>query len=428
MEFVAPVEVDFLIKSLRRLRIQDLGQDRWLEQHSTVIKLNQQCVLEARTEGREELTRNLIVEHGRTGVLVQDLFSVFVWKKTILPKLQQKDSIVVYSLGYHELILVNLLELIVYDGSGCESLGDHALDLVDYCVQSVTQLIGLVHSGYLDEDHSEIAAESMEYKLAMHCISLIYYLVDKLDSLPLSVASRLVRFHDTPCLLCELLHCRPWQRRTAKGFERFVEGQWTPVAGEDLQKVSKIEAQAWFALRQLLFNNQVMQSYDWNDFRCREISKCLGLIHDVLLDQLTPLVQLKQHLATMSIQKPTQGNQSKKTTFLLEEIPELQNEYLKEIEDYGQDKMVQMQASIFYDPVTTATVAKRLNEVYNIEKILELQGNKSTKTHHSHSCGQCCQPAEKKCSSCELVYYCSRQCQVQHWPAHKHFCKSNGRK
>lgn len=229
MDFVSPVEVDFLIKSLRRPRIQDLGTDRWVDQHSTVIKLNQQCVLEARSEGREELTRDLIVEHGKTTVLVQDLYSVFVWKKTVLPKMENKDSIVVYSVGYHELILVNLLELILYNGNGCEALEDNALDLVDYCVQSVTQLIGLVHSGFLEEDHPEIAAESMEFKLAMHCISLVYYLIDKLDSLPLSVSSRLMRFHDTPCLLSELLHCRPWQRRTANGFEKFIEGKWTQV-------------------------------------------------------------------------------------------------------------------------------------------------------------------------------------------------------
>lgn len=229
MDFVTPFEVDFTIKSLRRQRIQDLGIDNWSDQHSAVIKLNQQCVLEARTEGREELTRDLIVENGKTPILVQDLFSVFVWKKAILPKLRAKDSIMIYSMGYHELILVNLLELILYNGSGCESLGDHALDLVDYCIQSVTQLIGLVHSGFLEERHPEVTAENSEYKLAMHCISLIYYLIDKLDSLPLSVASRLVRFHDTPCLLSELLHCRPWQRRTAMGFERFIEGKWTQV-------------------------------------------------------------------------------------------------------------------------------------------------------------------------------------------------------
>ena len=428
MDFVSPVEVDCLIKSLRRQRIDDLGKEQWLEQHVTVIKLNQQCVLEARTEGREEITRDLIVEHGKTPVLVQELFSIFVWKKTILPNLSQKDSVVVYSLGYHELILLNLLELILYNGNGCESLEDNALDLVDYCVQSATQLIGLVHSGFLDQEDSskEVSPENMDYKLGIHSISLIYYLIDKLASLPLSVASRLIRFHDTPCLLSEILHCRPWQKRSAKGFEKFVEGKWTVVYGEDIQKVSKTEAQCWFALRQLLFNNQVMQSYDWNDFRCREISKCVGLLHDVLLDQLTPLVPLKQHLATMSIQKPTHGGQSKKTAFLLEEIPELQNEYLREIEDFGQDRLVELQSQFFNDKTTTSTMARRLNEAYNIEKILELQEDE--KKPDAHKCAECFQEAEKKCSNCQLVFYCSRQCQLKHWTAHKSFCKANTKK
>lgn len=232
MDFVSPVEVDFLIQSLRRQRIQDLGKEQWLDQHATVIKLNQQCVLEARTEGREELTRDLIVQHGKTKIIVQDLFSVFVWRKNILTKLEKRDSILVYSIGYHELVLVNLLELILYNGNGCESLDDQALDLVDYAVQSVTQLIGLVHSGYLEEGHEGSAAEDSEYKLAMHSVSIIYYLIDKVDSLPLSVSSRLIRFHDTPCLLSEVLHCRPWQRRSATGgFEKFAEGKWTKVSG-----------------------------------------------------------------------------------------------------------------------------------------------------------------------------------------------------
>lgn len=438
MDFVSPIEVDHLIKSLRRQRLQDLGKEQWLNQHSTVIRLNQQCVLEARTEGREELTRDLIVEHGKTPVLVQDLFSVFVWRKQILPELTKRDSIVVYSLGYHELILVNLLELIMYHGNGGESLEGTALDLVDYCVQSVTQLIGLVHSGYLDADHKEgVAVENMDYKLGLHCTSLLYYLIDKLELLPLGIATRLVRFHDTPCLLSELLHCRPWQRRTVNGFEKFVEGKWTQVFGDEFLKVAKVEAQAWFAFRQLLFNNQAMQNYDWNEFRCREVSKCLGLINDVLLDQLTPLVQLKQFLSTLTIQKPpTNGQQSKKASFLLEEIPELQNEYLKEIQEYGKKNLIDQQEKFFNDPSVTGPMARQLTEAYNIEKVLELQGdtqekkpNTSTKGLSStNKCGECSLPAEKKCSSCELAYYCCRQCQVKNWPTHKSFCKLNAKR
>lgn len=171
-----------------------------------------------------------------------------------------------------------------------------------------------------------------------------------------------------------------------------------------------------------------MQNYDWNDFRCHEISKCLGLINEVLLDQLTPLVQLKQYLAQMTIQKPTHGGSSKKTTFLLEEIPELQNEYLKEIEDYGQEKLIQLQTKAFFDKSVTAPMAKKLSEAYNIEKILELQGDEKPSQTVKNKCGKCSQAAEKKCSSCELVFYCSRDCQAQHWPVHKSFCKTNARR
>lgn len=36
------------------------------------------------------------------------------------------------------------------------------------------------------------------------------------------------------------------------------------------------------------------------------------------------------------------------------------------------------------------------------------------------SCGQV--GAKKKCGRCRCVYYCSRECQVEHWKMHKHVC------
>lgn len=194
--------------------------------------------------------------------------------------------------------------------------------------------------------------------------------------------------------------------------------------GEDIHKVSKTEAQAWFAFRQLLFNTKVMQNYEWTDFRAREISKALGLMNDVLLDQLIPLVELKQYLATLSIRKQPDAQNKKGATLLLEEIPELQNEYLKEIDVFGSEKLIRMQKQMFFDKSLTGPMAKRLNEAYNIEKILDLQGDDEHRpTNVSNTCGQCSQPAEKKCSRCTTVFYCSRECQVKHWAVHKSSCK-----
>lgn len=41
----------------------------------------------------------------------------------------------------------------------------------------------------------------------------------------------------------------------------------------------------------------------------------------------------------------------------------------------------------------------------------------------SSICG-CGKPAHKLCGGCEVVRYCSRECQVLDWPQHKKICKA----
>ena len=35
----------------------------------------------------------------------------------------------------------------------------------------------------------------------------------------------------------------------------------------------------------------------------------------------------------------------------------------------------------------------------------------------------CIKKADFQCSRCKLVKYCSKECQVKHWPKHKHDCQ-----
>lgn len=111
------------------------------------------------------------------------------------------------------------------------------------------------------------------YKIGLRCISILNYLADNANALPISAIRRMVVTHDIPWLMVDLLNFRPWQRKTKKGLEKYVDEKWIPVQGEAVAKVVKHEAQAWFCLRQLLFNQNLMQSYAINEERRRHLGK-----------------------------------------------------------------------------------------------------------------------------------------------------------
>lgn len=111
------------------------------------------------------------------------------------------------------------------------------------------------------------------YKIGLRCISILNYLVDNANALPLSATRRMVVIHDIPWLMADLLNFRPWQRRSKKGLEKYIDEKWILVQGQDVAKVVKHEAQAWFCLRQILFNPNLMQSYEINEERRKQLGK-----------------------------------------------------------------------------------------------------------------------------------------------------------
>lgn len=111
------------------------------------------------------------------------------------------------------------------------------------------------------------------YKIGLRCISILNYLVDHADSLPTSATRRMVVTHDIPWLLTDLLNFRPWTRKTKKGIEKYIGEKWILVKGEAVAKVVKHEAQAWFCLRQILFNCNLMQSYEINEEKQKQLAK-----------------------------------------------------------------------------------------------------------------------------------------------------------
>lgn len=437
---IQPEEYDLCVQHIRAFDVLAIGTGQWLDAHENLLKLNQQAIVEAST-CREELIKELLIINDKIEILVHEAYCILVWRTKVLPRLlsieqnrRSNANFILYTILYHEAMAVSLLEMCLYHENGCAALKDCSMDLIDYCAQAVIQLIGLVHMRHFHEEvdakalANETTAEEMErqqrdlqYKIGLRCLTILSFMADKIDTLPLSVIRRMVITHDIPYLLSEILHCQPWHRNV-NGIEKYIDDKWTAVSGIDVVKVTKIEAHTWFCLRQLLYNRDAMGIYEINEFRQRELSKCQLFLGANVLDQLPPLVDLKHRLCTLAL-----SDGKTKTPIILEEVPQIRANIVSELEKGGggYGEAARMHAERFFGLSQNEVVAwaQRLNNVYNfdlLEKVAETADQKPAKRN---VCGQCGIDAIQKCSNCEQVYYCTRECQVKNWPHHKTICR-----
>ena len=78
----------------------------------------------------------------------------------------------------------------------------------------------------------------------MSCLTVIRFLLEAEDDLPLGVLGRLVEENDVLCVLVPLLESQPWMRKNKKGVnEKFSDGRWYEVEGDEAFRLSKTEAQ-----------------------------------------------------------------------------------------------------------------------------------------------------------------------------------------
>lgn len=431
---IEPAEYDIYLNSIKKFQVCEIGSREWFDSHAILIKFNQQAIIEASTY-REELVKELFVLNGKLELLVHEAYCILVWRTKVLPKLSFNEhdsnaSFVLYSILYHEATAISLLETLLYHENGCQALGDVAIDLVDYCVQAIVQLIGLTH---LENTHdakklcAEAAGDELErqkqdllYKIGLRCLTILSFIADKINAMAISVVRRMVVTHDVPCLMSEILHCQPWIRN---GVQKYIDDKWISIDDIDAVKVTKVEAQVWFCLRQLLYSKEAMNFYEITEFRQREISKCQAFLSVNLLDQLPPLGDLKHRLCTLSRFE----SNSKITNIILEEIPEIKDNIVGEAKVIGYRQIAKTHQERFFrfDNAELVDIAKRLNDIYNVELFEQLEKEDSKKTQSDGNyCAQCCGEAVKKCSNCQKSYYCSRECQVKNWPTHKLICVS----
>ena len=170
----------------------------------------------------------------------------------------------------------------------------------------------------------------------MKCISILRYLTDHLENLPLGVTARLMITQDIPIVLANLLDMKPWLKVSGENNTRVFEGSDWVLEDETASALPKIEGQVWIALYNLLSKKQCTDKYELHHYRINVLGKLSGHINDVLIRQLPILEKLKEWLLRLSVAQT--HAQSAKDLVLIEAVAEIQqsleNRYANRYDNY----------------------------------------------------------------------------------------------
>ncbi|XP_044265003.1 zinc finger MYND domain-containing protein 10 homolog [Tribolium madens] len=402
-----PTEIEFYVDTMAPQDIRAIGNKQWLEWHQRLQKLNQQALIEA-SQLREEHVKETLVAFQKAPILVHEAILVNIWKHKVLPQMlkldpEPKNTFMAYTILYHEAVCVALLELVMYHGSCCDSLGDSSGDLLDYACGTTSQLLSI------KKESTELLKqlEDLKFDIGIRCLSIIRYMAEYLDRLPLSVASRMYSTCDVPMLLAQILLVRPWIRDG----KQYSAGKWMDWDGEAL---GQAEAQVWLALRQLLLDGACRDFYTVTESRRAQLGKVMVMLTPVLMDQLAPLVELKQWLAHVAMAEQVAKGAK---PILLETVLEVKERIVAQVGGKWK-KVAKEQLPVVFcnDQKTLMEYAQTLSDAYNTDLIEKFEVKEKA------SCQQCGKNAIQRCSHCKKVWYCSRSCQVTDWPTHKEIC------
>lgn len=138
-------------------------------------------------------------------------------------------------------------------------------------------------------------------------------------------------------------------------------------------------------------------------------------MNEIIIDQIPNLTDVLKTLEQMSIMNT--NAQVSRNPFVVQQIPELRRS-IAEGRDW--ESIAEYQLNTFFTKEAEASEFDQLvkfADMYsqtNIEALSE-----------GFKCANCLKPATQRCSRCKTIWYCTRECQVDHYKKeHKLQCKA----
>lgn len=416
---LSPWETEGFIENFQALPLEEFGTKRWFEHHKVLMLLNQQSVLEI-SSLREENVKEFFVSFQKIPVLIFEAIQIEIWKNKVFPLLieineEPLNTFILFSVFYHEELAVSLLENVLYHGETIETLDDCIIDLIDYAMNNISNLLFVKkHDSEIIDKNSCLEellekCSELEFDIGIKCISILRYLAEFADNLPLCALSRMLCTHDFPYLLCQLIETKPWIKQI-NGEKLIYNGKWEKINFAEEEKICKVEGQVWFGLREILLNPKCAPYYEITEFRLSQLVKLQKFLQEHVLDQIAPLLDLRRWLSYLNVASQAPNNQRPVN---VEMIPEIRASIIEKNKNWKKLARKQSKSLFTKNIEEIKATAQILSESYDMNKLDIVDVKK---------CFLCKNTARKRCSKCKEAWYCERECQVKDWENHKDFC------
>ena len=332
-------DAERMAEEIRCFGVRDVGSKEWFSQHTALTKLNLQAHVSAQAQS-EDFVLEAMVAFDKMGALVHELLVAEAWRNFLYPKIKeivaQNAPIRGYYILYHEAVICNLLEVLLYHDYAAEACGDAVVELVDYCCRKVTWLLsqpaearanfGVPTTDDASDPLKELSRKGndMQFRSSICAVSILRYLCEHCPKLPLGIMTRILNTHDVLCLIVPLIEDPPWAKRSGEGVWSKFDGQkWNEIKREDLLKLTSVEAQPWLILFYLTCEAECRKRYELSSFRKDTILRARKYMNEILLDQLPVLADVQRYLDQLVIMEVPPA--AKSSAFILETVPEVRD-------------------------------------------------------------------------------------------------------
>lgn len=264
-----------------------------------------------------------------------------------------------------------------------------------------------------DEKRFDDSISELDFSVGLNCLVLFRSITDKISTgLSLAVMRSMLVDHDFVTLMVLLLEMAPWIRESRSGYEVFNAMGWKRIKKEDLNIVTKLEAQVWLSVMNLLLEKDSRQMYQYSSKKKATVMKLKDWMSEETVDQIPPLTDLQRYIEELSMMIPPDNEQP---SVSIQMVSSIRDDILLQVNATtvsSQEKLL-LNSDSSLKAMSQERIMKSLIEVYNRSELDQEQ-----------MCASCGDVATQRCSICKDQWYCSRPCQVKDWKIHKGVCES----